>query len=193
MLSTALLLMLVLIATVTDLTWRKIYNWTNYTGILAALGLNAMGSLALAEIDITPRQLDVLGWIPVAESIGGGLLCGFIMLACFVTFRVGGGDVKMMAMLGAFLGPEQGITALLWTFVLGACMGLIVLVWRVGILQLMLRLLRQLVWVLRLGGWSPLTEAERAQLQPPLFLAPCALAAVSIVRLSALEYFMGTY
>ena len=32
-------------------------------------------------------------------------------------FKVGGGDVKLIAMLGAFLGPEQGITAMLWTFV----------------------------------------------------------------------------
>ena len=34
--------------------------------------------------------------------------------------QVGGGDVKLIAMLGAFLGPEQGITAMLWTFVCGA-------------------------------------------------------------------------
>jgi hypothetical protein len=38
------------------------------------------------------------------------------------------------------------------------------------------------MWMLRLGKWVPLTAAERAQLQPPLCLAPSALAAVVIVR-----------
>ena len=96
------------------------------------------------------------------------------MLACFVLFKVGGGDVKLIAMLGAFLGLEQGVTAMLWTFVLGGCMGLIVLVWRVGPVRLLVRVFRQLMWSLRLGHWEPLTDDERAQLQPPLFLAPCA-------------------
>ena len=44
--------------------------------------------------------------------------------------------------------------------------------------------LRQIVYTLRIGRWSPLTQQERAELQPPLFLAPCALAAVVIVRFS---------
>ena len=45
MLATILLLGLVLAATVTDLCRHKIYNWTTYAGILAALGLSAAGSL----------------------------------------------------------------------------------------------------------------------------------------------------
>ncbi len=47
------------------------------------------------------------------------------MLVLFVFFRIGGGDVKLLAMLGAFLGLEQGIETLLWTFVLGGAVGLI--------------------------------------------------------------------
>ena len=76
--------------------------------------------------------------------------------------------LSCIAMLGAFLGPEQGIEAMLWTFVLGGCIGLIVLVWRVGPVALLGRVFRQIVWTLRLGLWQPLTEAERRQLQPPL-------------------------
>ena len=109
------------------------------------------------------------------------------MLVCFVGFKVGGGDVKLIAMLGAFLGFEQGIMAMLWTFVLGGCVGLIVLIWRVGPLRLVARVLRQVLWTLRLGRWSPLSESERAQLQPPLFLAPSALVAVVIVRFSLVD------
>ncbi len=104
------------------------------------------------------------------------------MLVCFVFFRVGGGDVKLMAMIGAFLGVQQGIEALLWTFVLGGAMSLMVLVWRVGPAALVARTVRQIVWSLRIRAWSPLSAEERGQLQPPLFLAPSALGALAVMR-----------
>ncbi len=184
MLGTILLLGLVLLATVTDLARHKIYNWTTYTGILLALGLSAAGCLTFAGTRGAPESLRV----SFQQSLLGLLICGSVMLGCFVLFRVGGGDVKLIAMLGAFLGPEQGITAMLWTFVLGGCAGLVVLIWRVGPLRLVVRVLRQILWTLRLGRWNPLTPAERAQLQPPLFLAPSALAALVIVLFSLDRY-----
>jgi len=166
--ATVVLLLLVLVASVTDLLRHKIYNWTTYPGILAGLLLN----------------FAAMGWTGLVQSVGGLLACGLAMLLCYVMFKIGGGDVKLIAMLGAFLGPRQGIEAMLWTFVLGGCMGLIVLIWRVGPVRVIGRSLRQIVYTLRIGRWSPLTQQERAELQPPLFLAPCALAAVVIVRFS---------
>ena len=94
------------------------------------------------------------------------------MLLCFVAFKVGGGDVKLIAMLGAFLGPQQGITAMLWTFVLAACMGLIVLIWRVGPMRTIVLAFRRIAFALAPMWFRPLTDEDRAQLQPPLFLAP---------------------
>ena len=177
MLATILLLGLVSVATATDLAWHKIYNWTTYTGMLTALALSAVGWL------VFPR------WrVSFLESLIGLLACGLVMLVCFVMFKVGGGDVKLIAMLGAFMGPEKGIEAMLWTFVLGGCVGLIVLIWRVGPVRLVVHVCRHIVWSLRLGSLCPLTDEERAQLQPPLFLAPSALAAVVIVRFSLVDY-----
>lgn len=186
MLATVLLLGLVLTAAVTDLLWHKIYNWTTYSGILTALGLSAVGSLLPESAGVGPSRLEWLGWMPLAQSLGGFAACGLVMLVCFVLFKIGGGDVKLIAMLGAFLGPERGLEAMLWTFVLGACMGIAILIWRVGAVRLIARGVRQVLWTLRLGHWSPLTEEERAMLQPPLFLAPSALAAVVIVRFGLL-------
>jgi len=182
MVATVVLLGLLLAATVTDLLRRKIYNWTTYPGILAALGFSAAGSALMATTEVSRAQLERLGWIEVTESLIGLSAVGAVMLLCFVTFKIGGGDVKLIAMLGAFLGPQRGIEAMLWTFVLGGCVGLIVLIWRVGPVQLVARTFRQLLWTLRLGRWSPLTEDERAQLQSRLHLAPNALAAVLIVQ-----------
>jgi prepilin peptidase CpaA len=186
MLATVLLLALLLIAAITDLWRQRIYNWTTYTGILLALGMNAAGDVLVRIGTMDPEWLERLGWIGTAASLTGFLVCGFALLACYVFFQVGGGDVKLMAMIGAMAGPEQGILVMLWTFVLGACAALIILVWRVGAVRLIGRVLRQLLWTLRLGRWSPLTAEERAQLAPPLHLAPSALAAAVIVQFSLL-------
>lgn len=190
MLATILLLVLMAAVTWTDITRHKIYNWTTYSGILTALGLNGLGDLLLQLGFVSTGQLESLGLISLRQSLFGFLLCGCLMLVCFVFFRIGGGDVKLMAMMGAWLGPMEGLEALLWTFVLGGCAGAILLVWRVGAWRLVARVFRQIVWSLKIFHWSPLTEEEHAQLNAPLFLAPSALAAVIIVRFGLANWLM---
>ncbi len=190
MLATVLLLSLVGVAAVTDLRRHMIYNWTTYPGILAALAFSATGSLLIRAGEVEETKLQQLGWLPLLESAMGLAACGLVMLVCFVLLNVGGGDVKLMAMVGALLGLDDGIKAMLWTFVLGACMALIVLVWRVGALRVLRRVGQQLLWLVRWRQWTPLSEDERAELQPPLFLAPNAFAAIVIVRFGLLDRWM---
>jgi prepilin peptidase CpaA len=182
MVAKVLLLGLLAVATATDLRRHRIYNWTTYPGILAALGLNGLGAALVAAGVLEEATLRGLGWISIGESLVGFLVCGLVLVACYVLLKVGGGDVKLMAMLGAFLGVDKGVEAMLWTFVLGGCMGLIVLVWRFGPLRLIASVARHLLWTLRLARFQPLTPEERAALQPPLFLAPSALVACVIVQ-----------
>ena len=187
MLWTAVMLMLVSVAAITDMLWHKIYNWNTYPGIVLALAASAIGTLLGTTDSRSHPSMRLIGWIEFSDSVTGFLACGLIMLVCFVFFQIGGGDVKLLAMLGAFLGLEDGISTLLWTFVLGGAMGLVLLIWRVGIVTLLRRSLRHLLWTLRLRTFSSLTDEERKQLQPPLFLAPSALAAVCLVRFELLE------
>ena len=176
MLATIVLLGLLAVATTTDLLYRKIYNWTTYSGILAGFALSAAG----------------FGCVEMRESLLGFLICGFLMLVCFVMLGIGGGDVKLLVMLGAFMGVEEGITAMLWTFVLGACMGLIMLIWRVGPVRAASSAVRLALLKLGVGHWGPMSEEERAELKLPLFLAPAALVAVVIVRLLPPEWLLMT-
>lgn len=168
-LSTGLLLILTVTAAITDCAFHKIYNWTTYPGIIAALVVNSFA----------------YGWdggSGLIESLKGLALCGGLMLVALVFFPdIGGGDVKLVAMLGAFLGFEKGLEALLWTCVLGAAAGLAVLIWRVGLLRLIARVVRHLALSLRLASWLPLSEEERRQLRTRLYLAPAAVVAVVIV------------
>lgn len=165
-LTTWAMLVLTAIAAVTDLRQQKIFNWTTYPGILAGLGLQGLEG----------------GWPGFEDGLLGLLVCGGIMLACFVFFPdLGGGDVKLNAMLGAGLGVNDGILAMLWTFVIGFAAGLAMLIWNVGALQLVRRTAQQLREFIVFRGRVP-----RSEPQPPvrrwLFLAPAALLAVIIVR-----------
>lgn len=187
MLWTVVMLSLTLTAAITDMLWHKIYNWNTYSGMFLALGTSGLATLLGLAEDASHPWTRFVGWIEFGDSVTGFLACGLIMLTCFVFFQIGGGDVKLLAMLGAFLGLEQGISTLLWTFVLGGAMGLVMLIWRVGAVTLLKRSMRHLLWTLRLRTMSALTDEERKQLQPPLFLAPNALAAACIVRFELLE------
>ena len=167
MIGTILLLTLLAVAAATDLTRHKIYNWNTYPGMLAAWVLNLAGTLWLrvsGSKEELASRLRELGWIGLKDSLLGFLLCGSVVLLCYMVFKVGGGDVKLIAMMGALLGMEHGVMAMLWTFVIAGCVGLIVLVWRVGPGGLFAWAWRQLLWLLRLGRPSPLTAEERAHL-----------------------------
>lgn len=189
MVTATLLIGLLAVAAATDLRRHRIYNWTTYPGILLAWAWNAAGDLWAARKPASGPALEHLGWITLWQSVLGFLLCGVILLICYVVFAGGisGGDVKMIAMMGALLGPERGIVALLWTFVLGFSLALCVLVWRVGPWRLVVRVVRQVFYTLRLGSWSPLTPEERAQLKPPLSLAPAALAAAVLIQIPGFD------
>ena len=158
------LIVLLLIAATTDFRENKIYNWTTYPGILLGFTLRAME-----------------GWSGLEQSIAGFFLCGIIMVVCFVFFSLGGGDVKLMAMVGAFLGPGKGIEAMLWTFILGACLAVVLLIWKFGILSILKGTCQHIWMMCRTMRWIPLTKEDREPLQWGLFLGPVMLLAVLVV------------
>ena len=172
-----------IVATVTDVRQQKIYNWTTYSGIALAFLLSSLATWSTesfwADIDIR-------------SSLIGFAACGSIMLVCFVLFQIGGGDVKLLAMVGAFLGIELGIQSLLWTFVIGGATALIILIWRVGFLKLAKRVFHQFMVKIGFGKWDPLTEEENKQMKMPLYLAPSALAAAIVVKFSIVERLLSS-
>jgi prepilin peptidase CpaA len=186
MLSILLLVVLVLTAAVTDAARHRIYNWTTYPGILAGL-LLAIGGATLewAVPDMARHWQPIVGWLSLGDAVGGFLLCGLLMLACFVFFPAGtgGGDVKLLAMVGALAGLEKGLEVLLWTFMLGGCVGLTVLIWRVGPLALVKRAWQLLLGVLTLGTVLRPPSNEQRLLQLPVFLGPCAAVALAAALL----------
>jgi prepilin peptidase CpaA len=170
MVALCVLLILLGVATWTDIARHEILNWNTYPGMLAGLLLNFAGLGILGE-----------GLDGAAASLGGFLLCGIIMLFAFVFFAMGGGDVKLVAMMGAFLGVEQGLFALLWTFSVGFVLGVAIVIWQTGVVEILKKTGRHLVFVLKARSWVSLSTEQRKLLDRGLFLAPSALIAAGIV------------
>lgn len=166
LLTTLVLLGFLLVAAWTD--WRRglIYNWTTYPGTL--LGLAA--------------QWRESGTAGLEDGLTGLAVCGGVVLFLFLFGGTGGGDVKLLAMMGAALGLRDGLEAMLWTFILGAVLALILLIWQLGAISIVKKTVGHLWCVIRARSWVPLTPDERQPLQRTLFLAPAALLAVIVVR-----------
>jgi prepilin peptidase CpaA len=91
-----------LIAIIWDLKYHKIPNWLTLPALLLGVVIN---------IALNPGEW----YFPFA-----GLLAGFILL--FIPFAlggIGGGDLKLLAALGAIL----GVRAVLWIFLIGGVAG----------------------------------------------------------------------
>lgn len=100
---TAVLFCLLVIAAVIDYRTYKIPNWLTLAGMAFGLTYNA----------VFPFQVGFL-------SASGGLLLGFlIMLPLYVLRAMGAGDVKLMAMVGTFLGVAGTFYAAIFTFIVG--------------------------------------------------------------------------
>lgn len=193
MLCSVLLLGLLAISTVTDIRRGYVYNWNTYTGIL--IGLAASVICTMLGVDVVHgSELDRsrFGFTTALDSLLGFLACAAIMILCFVLFgddKVGGGDVKLIAMIGAFLGIYEGIEALLWTFVIGAVCAVLHLIWQYGAWRMLVQTSRFLLYVIRVGAVARLSSEERQPLSTRMWLAPSALMAVIIVRFQLTDMF----
>jgi prepilin peptidase CpaA len=100
-----LCLLVGLVATVEDLWRRRISNCTVLAGLAVGLAL----------------QIALRGWMRGPAAWLGGAAVGFgVFLIFFLAGGMGGGDIKLMAALGACLGPAQILRAALITAVAGA-------------------------------------------------------------------------
>jgi prepilin peptidase CpaA len=174
-----LLAALVVTAAITDAARHRIYNWTTYPGMLAGLVLAALGwAWETAAPESAAAWRPWIGWLDISDAIAGFLVCGLLMVVCFVVFPVPGGDVKLLTMIGALTGLERGLEVLLWTFIIGACAGLIVLIWKFGLLTLMTRSVQLVIGVVSLGTLLRTPTEEQEALKLPIFLGTCAPLAV---------------
>jgi prepilin peptidase CpaA len=96
-------LLFVAVCVMSDLRTRRIPNVLTGPAILSGFALN----------------LWAFGSTGAQASVAGFGLAILILIAPFAAGGVGGGDVKMMAAVGAFLGPHMVLLSLLFGIMLG--------------------------------------------------------------------------
>ena len=82
---------------VCDVRSARIPNWLTYSSLAAALVL----------------RLAVSGWAGLEGGVVGVLVAGGIFLILFIMGAMGGGDLKLMASVGAWVGSGRVVTMLL--------------------------------------------------------------------------------
>ena len=144
------------VAAWTDVRHRRIPNAVVLTGLFAGLALNGLLPLVLGYTDgVVPGEL---GWFPAFKGAGYGLL---MLLPLYWLRVMGAGDVKLVAMVGAFVGSVSIVGAVLATFLAGGAMALAVALRR-GVLVTMLRNVRLiLMGGLVKAGAGQLPKVER--------------------------------
>lgn len=153
------------VAAWTDLRQGRISNFLTLPGMLAGFLLSGVrnGTEGLAD--------SLLGWV---------VLGGMMAVSLALCPGVGGGDVKLLAMMGAFLGLEGGTEVLLWTCVLAVVQVIVRLCWKAGPRNA-LRAVRAALF----GRSAALSEADREAvdrlLVDRLRLGPAALGALLIL------------
>ncbi|HTW77995.1 MAG TPA: A24 family peptidase [Terracidiphilus sp.] len=98
------------VATFTDLHSRRIPNWLVFPYWLAGIVVRGV----------------LFGWHGVGQSLAGAGVAIGIFGVFFLLGGMGAGDVKLCAAVGAWIGPAQTVFALILTALAG---GVIVLVW----------------------------------------------------------------
>jgi prepilin peptidase CpaA len=94
------------VATFTDLRSRRIPNWLVLPFLLAGIVVSFW----------------MQGWHGLVQSLGGALLGLVVYGVLFWMGGMGAGDVKLCAAIGAWVGPQQLILALVITGMVGGVM-----------------------------------------------------------------------
>ena len=136
-----------------DLIHHRIPNSLVLAGLGYALVYNGFHS------DYVHDGVGVLGAI---EGVGVGFL---LTLPIYLLRGMAAGDVKLMAMTGAYLGPWDGLHAVLWSFMAGGVLALAIVLVK-GRLGRLWRNLSQaaLIGSLQLAaGSAPTTQLARSE------------------------------
>lgn len=115
-----------------DMRSRRIPNRLVFVGALTGLALHSL----LPEGDgFINEPLGSLGFVTSLAGLGVGLA---ILLPMYTLHAMGAGDVKLMAMVGAFLGPQAIIGAALLSMIAGGLLALSVALWNGTLFQVLI-------------------------------------------------------
>lgn len=140
---------LLLVIALQDIRSHRIPNKWVLAGVVVGLALNGLLPPGLGFNRVNAGGL---GWLVALQGLALGLA---VLLPLYWLRTMGAGDVKLMAMVGAFVGPIDILGVLLATFIAGGIMAL-VLVLRSGQFGQMLHNIKLIL----LGGMMKMSMGQ---------------------------------
>ena len=113
------LLLLVLVAAIYDLRYRRIPNWLCAAALILGVALN----IGLSQ------------WAGLRQAGLGTALAFAVYFPLFVLRAMGAGDLKLMAAVGAIVGPSNWFAIFIFTALLGGAVALALLLVRGGLIH----------------------------------------------------------
>lgn len=148
------MILLLLAAVRQDFQSYRIPNAIVFWGAGLGLLLNAVMPEGFGFANLIPGGVGLL-------NAAAGLAIGLVVLLPMYLLRaMGAGDVKLMAMVGAFLGPDDVVGAILATFIAGGVLS-IAYAWKIGVLRRTLQNIHFILYsnaVKLAGGCLPTLE-----------------------------------
>jgi len=133
----AVLALLLLVCTITDLKERKIYNMVVLPAFLLGFGCNIV----------------IAGWPGLVQSTMGLLVGLAILFIPFALKGMGAGDVKLLAAIGAIKGPVFVFYTALGMGLAGGIMALAMILYKGGLFSKPASFL-QSIWVMFMSGFK---------------------------------------
>jgi prepilin peptidase CpaA len=156
------------VALLVDVRQRRIPNWLTGSGLLLGFGVHAVtGELADGLSGAVSGGLVSL----TGAAIGLGMLVPFYMLKA-----MGAGDVKLLAALGAILGPQALVSVAVYGALVGGVQSLLVLAAQGRLAPVLHHVLVTGVVPARSGAKAPYAVALAAGVYLALILPPVLAA-----------------
>ena len=102
------------VAAVIDISSRRIPNWVTFAAFFAGVGLNAW----------------LAGPSGAVLAVAGAALGAALLLPFYVIRAMGAGDVKLLAAIGALLGPQMLVSVAVYGALIGGAMSVVILLVR---------------------------------------------------------------
>ena len=167
----AVVAVVLLAASFTDVRREKIPNWITYPGVLVGLVGHALSGGLMGD---GPLELGLAG---SAVDLAVGFLP---LMVAWLAGGIGGGDAKVMGAVGALTGWRFTLAAMLYGFATAAVMALAVMIAKKTTRRTLGRVWRFLVLLMAPG--RPVDPATESSSKIPFGLALCIGAAVALIE-----------